>query len=364
MKYGLYYFKNTHNLGDDIWAYAQSKFYPHIDYLIDNTNAYSFRSTDGEKVAAILGAFIQPYNYEYSFLLSKNIFPLFVGSYFRPTMLELLEKKTMQKYLAGYAPIGCRTRALADFFLSKGIDAYFSGCITLTLPDLCCNKEEYICVVDVPDEVEKKVKEMVGSKYRIVVTSHDIDDVEKHARMSMDERFDIVERQIYLYSKAHCVITSRLHAALPCLTQHTPVLLVVTRQDRVGVNDIQARIQDFFPMLHHCWIDDFLSGDYDFDFVTPPENNSEYKFYRKKIEETCFGFVNQCEAGKLDCTEICSTDKINILEEKVVQLKTIIDNKKCIIDNLLKEKEEYTNKLLKLQARLREYENFNERKNV
>ncbi|GHV53424.1 hypothetical protein FACS1894216_11390 [Synergistales bacterium] len=33
MKYGLWYFKNTRNIGDDIWAYAQFQFYPHIDYL-------------------------------------------------------------------------------------------------------------------------------------------------------------------------------------------------------------------------------------------------------------------------------------------------------------------------------------------
>ena len=35
MKYGLIYYKNTHNLGDDILSYVGKKFLPKVDYYID-----------------------------------------------------------------------------------------------------------------------------------------------------------------------------------------------------------------------------------------------------------------------------------------------------------------------------------------
>ena len=71
MKYGLYYYKQTHNLGDDMWAYAQSLFYPRIDYLIENTNIYNFRSEHNETVATMIAAFVEPYNHEYAFMPLK-----------------------------------------------------------------------------------------------------------------------------------------------------------------------------------------------------------------------------------------------------------------------------------------------------
>ena len=35
MKYGLLYYKDTVNIGDDIQTYAARRFLPHIDYYID-----------------------------------------------------------------------------------------------------------------------------------------------------------------------------------------------------------------------------------------------------------------------------------------------------------------------------------------
>ena len=35
MKYGVIYYNNTHNLGDDILSYAGKQFLPQVDYYID-----------------------------------------------------------------------------------------------------------------------------------------------------------------------------------------------------------------------------------------------------------------------------------------------------------------------------------------
>ena len=366
MKYGLYYYKDTHNLGDDIWAYAQSLFYPQIDYLIDNTIVYKFKSVNNEKVASIFSAFIEPYNNEYSFFPPSNIIPFFIGSYFRPTMFEYLDTSVMESYLFKHSHIGCRTKELAEKFESKGIPSYFSGCITLTLPDMNKEKKDYICLVDVPEYVAEFVKNKVGNKYALKFISHDINDISAHASLSIEERFEIVKKYLDIYAGAHCVVTSRLHVALPCLTQNTPVLLAVTDESRVGVNDMDRRMKDFFPMLNQCRHSDFLNGNVNYDFVNPPANPDVYLSYRNDLINKCNDFIKKCEEGIInDINEDINLDEfIDVLEKKIYQLKAVIDAKNRYI-NVLNEKQlADKNAILSLQARLRKYETFNEWENI
>ena len=42
MKYGLMYFKDTDNIGDDIQTYVAKRFLPHIDYYIDREKLNCF----------------------------------------------------------------------------------------------------------------------------------------------------------------------------------------------------------------------------------------------------------------------------------------------------------------------------------
>lgn len=42
MKYGLLYYKDTDNIGDDVQSYAQERFLPHVDYLVDRENLEMF----------------------------------------------------------------------------------------------------------------------------------------------------------------------------------------------------------------------------------------------------------------------------------------------------------------------------------
>jgi len=357
VKYGLWYYKHTHNIGDDVWAYAQSLFYPRIDYLIDNTEVYKFKSDDDEEVATIVAAFVEPYNREYTFMPPANLIPLFVSSYFRPTMWEFLQQDAIRAYMKAFEPIGCRTREQANLFKEMGIDAYFSGCISLTLPNLHKPKDRYICCVDVPDHVVEYVKRKVGDRFEIRVMTHDVPNVEEHANMSIEERFDIVRNCIEIYASAHCVITSRLHAALPCLTQDTPVLLATTRERSVGVNDMESRLKDFFPLVHHCYYDDFLLDQVDYDFVHPPCNSDDYLVYKEILEKRCKDFIRDCEQGrvtrKAPFTERQRAEAmIEILQRKVVQLKQVIDAKNAKIRN---QKEH----ILQVQDRLLKHESFN-----
>lgn len=50
MKYGLIYYKNTHNLGDDILSYVGKKFLPKVDYYIDREHLDVFIPDEKEYV--------------------------------------------------------------------------------------------------------------------------------------------------------------------------------------------------------------------------------------------------------------------------------------------------------------------------
>lgn len=344
MKYGLWYFKNTHNIGDDIWAYAQSLFYPHIDYLIDNTTSYKFNSIENEDVATIISAFVEPYNFEYSFFPSRNIIPYFIGAYFRSTIWELLANDKIKTYLKAYEPIGIRSKTHIDWFANLGIKAYYSGCVTLTLPAFKKLDNGYICLVDVPDYIVDYVRDKVKNRFEIKVMTHILPKIGediylRHRELPINERFEFVKQLISTYSNAHCVVTSNLYTALPCLTQNTPVLLTFPRNGK-GITDIDTRIGDNLFLLNSSYYEDFLENKVVFDFINPPPNPMEYLPLRTKLINSCNEFIENCENGTVVNKFPYSENErqeylIEILHEKVRQLKFVVDSKNERICSLL-----------------------------
>ena len=75
MKYGLLYYKDTDNIGDDIQSYASSRFLPKIDYLIDRENLETFIPNKKEYVKVIMNAWYvhDKYNFDFCFYFHQNI---------------------------------------------------------------------------------------------------------------------------------------------------------------------------------------------------------------------------------------------------------------------------------------------------
>lgn len=127
---------------------------------------------------------------------------------------------------------------------------------------------------------------------------------------------------------------------LPCLTQNTPVLLVVPNEKMDGVNDIERRLQDYLPFLNHTFNSDFYEDSVAYDFVNPPSNPDVYKLFRDNLIEKCNSFINNCETGNIQQSFLSEVEKlqkdelIDILQYKVQQLKSVIDGKNAVISDL------------------------------
>ena len=49
-----------------------------------------------------------------------------------PVVTTFFKQADVIKWLNEYAPVGCRDTGTVEFFKSIGVEAYFSGCPTLT----------------------------------------------------------------------------------------------------------------------------------------------------------------------------------------------------------------------------------------
>jgi lipopolysaccharide biosynthesis glycosyltransferase len=148
----------------------------------------------------------------------RNLRPIFVA--FHVNHMAMLDDAAVA-YLREYAPIGCRDHTTVNLLLSRGVDAFFTGCLTPTIdaifPELADvnDGEGPVGVIDLP-----RAAAGPGADDAVVL-SHAVDE---YREMTLVEamrtaRALMAERQ-GLFSR---VVTSRLHAYLPFVALGVPV---------------------------------------------------------------------------------------------------------------------------------------------
>lgn len=314
MKYGVLLNKNNVNLGDDIQAYATARFYPSLDYFVDREHIHQFQSENNEPVAVIMNAW---YMWEkWHWPPARCIVPHMVGIHYADHELSLqpgspLKYEALEglggDYLKSYSPIGCRDYYTMGQMKELGIDCYFSGCITLTLPQMPIIKpqKEYICIVDVDAKVRDKLVELLkDSGYELKIMTHT---GERDENRTWEQRKEKVEELLTTYRNAKCVITKKLHCSLPCLSQETPVVLIKQMDDDI-------RFSPYYEFLHYIKTDDFLAGNYDYDFTNPKPNKPDYKPVREALIKSCEDFVARMETETRSTEEL---DRFTATDEEV-----------------------------------------------
>lgn len=305
MKYGLLVNENNQNIGDDIQSYAEAQFLPHVDVMVDREKLDIFKYGKGtEPVALIMGAWFMWKKWHWP--PSNQLVPLVVGyhhfnreknifksSSYAVPLTEEIYSGIGGQWFKDYGPIGCRDLYTKEVFDRAGIPSYFSGCVTLTLPKQKKTEDagEYVVFVDLNKNVEKKIRKIIGNKYKIKVMTHVTLNIKG---ATWEERVKRVEEYLTIYQNAKYVVTRRLHVALPCLAMEVPVMVIQSQK----MND-PNRFEPYKDWLHYCRNNDFLKNGYsDFDFINGTPNKKDYLKVRKEISKTMKEFVEYCEKNK------------------------------------------------------------------
>jgi len=321
------------NIGDYIQSIAARQFLPSVDLYL---NREELNKHLVEKVKLIMNGWYMhnPQNWP----PTEDIEPLFAAFH----MNKLAEKEMLSArgidYLKRHEPIGCRDRYTVNLLKSKGIDAYFSGCMTLTLGKTYNHKNiedgkiyftdldstlkhdfafklKCLYVITIKRSLMKRIQhrmESFGVKKALrtvtafyvtfssvfddnlfteaVYKAHEILDTFE----SDDAKFEYANKLLQEYSKAKFVVSSRIHCALPCLGMGTPVAFVTNSM--IGeINN--CRLDGLKQLFHTIDISENgivcnIPGLSKLDRTSIFNNKSDYKILAKNLTKTCTVFFS------------------------------------------------------------------------
>jgi hypothetical protein len=274
---------STINIGDDIQAIAAKRFLPDNAIPIDREYINTINSPF--KIKTIVnGWFMHEKSSSGEYFLSPlpekswppapSIEPFFISIHLTGSFQPTVFSEENIEYLKAHAPIGARDFYTLEALQQKGIPSYFSGCLTLTLENMHTERNDIIYLVDLDDASVGYIKSKVSSP--VVVITHG-----KPLLMSLSayHRLQYANYILDLYRKAKCVVTTRLHTALPCLAFKTPVLMV----DKHDLGNKDSRFWGLTDHTRSCSARELCEGLVDYDFDHPPENPTTYLPIRENL---------------------------------------------------------------------------------
>ena len=342
MKYGLLAVSTPPqvNIGDYIQAVAARQFLPAVDEFIEREELSDYT---GEDIAMIMNAWYihNPKKWP----PSKNIIPLYVAVHINKQIYEDFSTKDNLQTFCNTGMVGCRDKDTLNFFVGKGISAYFSGCLTLTLgykyhstkrgdtvyfvdpviPN-CRNlhsviKYSFLSVLHLRDISiifkKKYSREKIGKrsillwaetscfyslyskrfKRGLLLDAEYITQQSPFYKQSFTNNWELLEeaeRLVKLYSCAKFVVTSRIHCALPCTGLETPVIYVY---DEKISPDSKCRLNgllDLFNIINLKENGELVNGE---DFMLTEKISSETKFSNpNKWRPLAQDLIEKCEA--------------------------------------------------------------------
>lgn len=242
--------KKYFNIGDNIQSLAAKQYLPTLEKHLNREKLADYK---GEKIKLFMNGWFT--HNSANWVPSDKITPLFVSFHMNIAAASNMLSAKGIKYLRKHEPIGCRDKFTEKILRENGINAYFTGCLTLTLDNykvLDSERGDDVYIVDplygytTFEKVTYDYKSLLRSIYNKSIFS--IGKRKKHLKNIIDleflnkakyinhelpskkystkEKFELAENLLYKYARAKLVITSRIHCALPCLALGTPVIFL------------------------------------------------------------------------------------------------------------------------------------------
>lgn len=325
------------NIGDYIQALAAKQFVGDTEILVERERLSLYH---GEPIKMIMNGW---YMCEPQYWPPTDlIHPLFLSLHINKLAKERMLAEDSIDYLKKYEPIGCRDLNTVELLTKKGVKAYFSGCLTLTLGNTykSSQKDNKIYFVDPYINISRQdLKSMLSaflyllchlksckklfpifkeykkrsgmwlvaaafhrtySKYFDEKLLYNAEFITQESPVinkqypTNQAKFQRAEELIKKYSKARCVITSRIHCALPCLSLETPVIYIEKKEQsevsrcrlnglRELFNIIQADKDTLIPLFP-------ISGKITLENF--PQNKSNYIKLKDNLTQICKDFIH------------------------------------------------------------------------
>ena len=261
-----YVMPKSTNIGDAFQAIAAKRFLPKDSIAIDRDLIHQFNCPRPVK-AVVSGWLMHTKEGSYwerrdvampqkSWPPSSIIDPLLISIHITGSFIEQAFSPEGVQYFKDHGPVGARDYFTLNELQQRGIPSYFSGCLTLTLKNTAKLRNNIIYLVDIDDACVQYIKARTTSP--VVVLTHGA------SIMSTNQTLKYAEDLLNKYQKAKCVVTARLHAAMPCLAYETPLLFIGTPSG--------PRFDGLVEHTRNCTADDLLLGNIDYDFDNPPPN--------------------------------------------------------------------------------------------
>lgn len=222
------------NIGDPIQTFAMKYIYSKLG-IADNTlihiSRYHTREYKGEKVLLPFNCFNRIFNQlglPYQTLpASQDIIPFFWSFHLHSRVLG----NEIINHLKMYQPIGCRDEETMINMKNHGISCYLSGCATALLPiRLSKPKKQKVFFIDIPNSLKPFIPEEFKKNAEYLTHYIEFKRLSDCPFMTSEEYnvfYQIGVMRLERYKReASLVVTSRLHAAAPCIAMGIPVILV------------------------------------------------------------------------------------------------------------------------------------------
>lgn len=259
-------------MGDEIQSLASVNWLPYIDVKVERDN---LTSIDGQgyprqSVTTFMNAWFGWRGMKWP--PPPAIKPILVAMHIEPNVESIFQSASSVSYLGSHGSVGARDTATKNTLSKMGLDAYFSGCMTLTMQNLGSNGSKrckYI-IVEIAKGAYEKFPQSILSSNQMCQFSHR---TRGQRRFVAENRFLEAFELLEIYSSASVLITSRLHAALPAASMGLTVILVKTSVMPGGGPGVgNGRFSGLEDLVHAIPVNDIESKMADFDWEHPPEN--------------------------------------------------------------------------------------------
>ena len=246
---------------------------------------------------------------------SEKIKPLFISFHLNPSIEKELLKDESIKYFKSHEPIGCRDIYTRDILLEKGVNAYYSSCITTTIDRNNYLKSktqaEGIIVIGAFDRLKptldykSSVKLLISifkypfkkigyslklSKFNRHLNNQNYkikryNQLTKRPIKSHNEGLNLASEMLEKIAESEVMITSRIHAALPALAMGLKVIFIDQGLDHVNHKHRLSGLINYFTRVN---LKDFFM--INLDNIPAME---KHKAHTQKIKDSINNFLTQ-----------------------------------------------------------------------